>query len=187
MPLSRWTQISIMALLEREWVLDSLSELASAAADGHGSMVFLAGEAGAGKTSVIRAFQAKQSGGAPLLAGACDSIPTPGQLWPLHDMAQHASPLLRDPVLAGADRETLFRAALAELSARPGATIMVVEDIHWADDATLDLLRFLGRRVAETRGLVIVTYRDDDANQLHRLRLVLGDLATIPALHRFTL
>jgi DNA-binding CsgD family transcriptional regulator/tetratricopeptide (TPR) repeat protein len=174
-----------MALLERDWVLESLSTLAADASVGRGSMVFIAGEAGAGKTSVIRAFLNHHP--TPALIGACDSIPTPGQLWPLRDLAERASPALREPVLAQSDRETLFRAALAELSARSGETVMVIEDIHWADDATLDLLRFLGRRVADTRGLVIATYRDDDAAQLHRLRLVLGDLATIPSLHRITL
>jgi tetratricopeptide (TPR) repeat protein len=176
-----------MPLFERDWALETLTNLAAEAAAGHGGMAFIAGEAGAGKTSVVRAFLDCQPNRDAVLIGACDSIPTPGQLWPLRDLAEGASPLLRNPVLAGADRETLFRAALAELSARPGATIMVVEDIHWADDATLDLLRFLGRRIAETRGLVIVTYRDDDAAQLHRLRLVLGDLATSPALHRIAL
>ena len=176
-----------MALFERDWALETLTNLAAEAAAGRGSVAFIAGEAGAGKTSVIRAFLERQPDRDAALIGACDSIPTPGQLWPLRDLAERASPVLRDPVLAGGDRETLFRATLAELSARPGATIMVVEDIHWADDATLDLLRFLGRRVAETRGLVIVTYRDDDAAQLHRLRLVLGDLATVPELHRLAL
>ena len=176
-----------MALLERDWVLDSLSALIEQAASGQGSIVFLSGEAGAGKTSVVRTMLANLPAGATSLIGGCDSIPAPGQLWPLRDLAENASPALREPVLAGADRETLFRATLAELSTGPGPTVMVIEDVHWADDATLDLLRFLGRRIESTRGVVIATYRDDDSTQLQRLRLVLGDLATTPATHRIAL
>lgn len=176
-----------MALVERDWVLDVLSGRIDQAASGSGSIVFLSGEAGAGKSSVVRALLANLPSGATALIGGCDSIPAPGQLWPLRDLAEYASPALRDPVLAGADRETLFRATLGELSASPGPTVMVVEDVHWADDATLDLLRFLGRRIEATRGVVIATYRDDDSTQLQRLRLVLGDLATTPASHRIAL
>lgn len=174
-----------MTLLERDWLLDSLSGLAVLAAAGSGSIAFLSGDAGAGKTAVVRASLKRLPERTAVLIGACDPMPTPGQLWPLRDLAESASPVLREPVLAGSDREALFRAALAELSAHPGATVMVIEDAHWADDATLDLIRFLGRRVANTRGLVIVTYRDDNSAQARRLRLVLGDLATTGATHRF--
>lgn len=176
-----------MTLLERDWVIDALDERVAEAAAGRGSIVFVAGEAGAGKTSALRAFLDRRPDDIDALIGACDSMPTPGQLWPLRELAAGATSALRDPILGGGDREALFRGALAELSARPGATIMVIEDVHWADDATLDLLRFLGRRVDGTRGLVIVTYRDDNSAQLRRLRLVLGDLATMPGVHRIAL
>ena len=176
-----------MMLLERDWAIEILDELATSATTGRGSIVFLSGEAGAGKTATVRAFLDRLGGNVMPLLGACDPIPIPGQLWALHDLAESASPALRDPIRAGANRETLFRAALTELSAQPEVTIMVIEDVHWADDATLDLLRFLGRRVESTRGLVIATYRDDDSARLQRLRLVLGDLATAPAVYRMSL
>jgi DNA-binding CsgD family transcriptional regulator/tetratricopeptide (TPR) repeat protein len=176
-----------MTLLERDWVLDFLATSIEQAASGSGRIVFLSGEAGAGKTAVVRALLARRPAEATVLIGSCDSMPAPGQLWPLRDLAEHAGPALREPVLAGADRETLFRATLAELSSGPGPTVMVVEDVHWADDATLDLLRFLGRRIESTRGVVIATYRDDNTAQVQRLRLVLGDLATTPASHRIVL
>jgi DNA-binding CsgD family transcriptional regulator/tetratricopeptide (TPR) repeat protein len=176
-----------MVLLEREWVLEFLDERLAQAAAGRGSVVFLSGEAGAGKSAIIQAFAERVAGQARLLSGACDSISIPGHLWPLRDLATSASPALRESIRREATRDALFHATLNEFSTYSGATVMVIEDAHWADDATLDLLRFLGRRVPATRGLVIVTYRDDDSSRLQRLRLLLGDLATVPELHRLAL
>jgi hypothetical protein len=56
-----------------------------------------------------------------------------------------------------------------------GPARLVVEDAHWIDDASADVLRFLGRRVAASGGLVVVTERDELAAD-HPLRRVLGDL-----------
>lgn len=176
-----------MKLLERQWVLDHLGECARQAASDNGSLVFIGGEAGAGKSAVTRAFLDQLPAGSTVLTGACDSMPVPGQLWPLRDLAQHASPAFRDLLASDASRERIFRAFLAELSVNPGPTVAVIEDAHWADDATLDLLRFLGRRIGERPGLVIVTFRNDDTAQLRRLRLIFGDLATTPAVHRLEL
>jgi DNA-binding CsgD family transcriptional regulator len=65
--------------------------------------------------------------------------------------------------------------------------LVVFEDAHWADQATLDLLRFLGRRLRDKRVLLLVTYRDDELGRHHPLRVLLGDLTTSPAVHRRTL
>jgi len=72
-------------------------------------------------------------------------------------------------------RYELLTALLDELSLH---TLMIAEDVHWADEATLDALRFIGRRITGTRSLVVVTYRDDEVGAGHPLRAVLGDLAT---------
>jgi DNA-binding CsgD family transcriptional regulator len=86
--------------------------------------------------------------------------------------------------LNGDDRDWLFRATLDALAARPEPTIMVGEDAHWADGATLELVRFLARRIDDVRVLVVVTYRDDEVGPRHPLRLLLGDLATASNVHR---
>ena len=62
--------------------------------------------------------------------------------------------------------------------------VVVFEDVHWADEATLDLLRFLGRRIDRTSALLVCTYRDDELAANHPLAVMLGDLATCPAVHR---
>ena len=76
---------------------------------------------------------------------------------------------------------------LNALSPAGKPVVAVIEDAHWADEATLDLLRYLGRRIERTRALVLVTYRDDEVGPNHPLRLVLGDLATAAGVSRMTL
>ena len=79
---------------------------------------------------------------------------------------------------AGAAREELFGALLRQVS-EPGALdVLVVEDVHWADEATIDLLRFLGRRLRDAPVLLIATYRDDGLAAGDPLRVALGELAT---------
>jgi len=79
---------------------------------------------------------------------------------------------------AGAAREDLFRALLRQVSEPCTLSVLVVEDIHWADEATVDLLRFLGRRLRDDPVLLIATYRDDGLAAGDPLRVALGDLAT---------
>jgi DNA-binding CsgD family transcriptional regulator/tetratricopeptide (TPR) repeat protein len=136
-----------------------------------------------GKTSLVRAF-AECETKARVLWGACDALFTPRPLAPLFDIARQAGGALYEATRNGADRNALFMAALDELESRP--TIVVFEDLHWADEATLDFLKFLGRRIARTRALLIVTYRDDEVRPGHPLHLVLADLPR-PQTHRIGL
>ena len=107
-----------------------------------------------------------------MLWGACDALFTPRPLGPLHDMAAQTSGTLPALLTGTADRTRIFSAMLAELQGRP--VIAVIEDVHWADEATLDLLRYLGRRIARTAALLVLTYRDDELGPGHPLRTVLG-------------
>jgi DNA-binding CsgD family transcriptional regulator/tetratricopeptide (TPR) repeat protein len=88
---------------------------------------------------------------------------------------------------AGAGREELFRALLRQLGAPGALDVLVVEDIHWADDATLDMLRFLSRRLEHTSALLIVTYRDDDLAPDAPLRVALGDFGSQRLTRRLSL
>jgi hypothetical protein len=91
--------------------------------------------------------------------------------------------VLADALNAG-DRDAVLSGALAELG--PRASVVVVEDVHWADDATLDVLRYLGRRVEDLPAVLVVTYRDDEVGPAHPLQRVLGALGG-PGVHRLRL
>jgi DNA-binding CsgD family transcriptional regulator/tetratricopeptide (TPR) repeat protein len=165
-------------LLEREAFLDSLEGWLAAARDGQGCMVLLGGEAGIGKTALARAYCDRHGADARVLWGACDALRTPRPLGPLLDITREVGGELARLVAAEPTRHRLFGAFLDLLAAPGPPVVAVVEDAHWADEATLDLLVFLGRRVADSPALVLVTYRDDEVGREHPLRTVIGDLAT---------
>lgn len=171
-----------MELLERNELLESLNRLWAEAEQGEGRFVLLGGEAGVGKTSLVSAFIEQMGTGVRPMLGLCDPLSTPRPLGPLVDMASGAAPALQQLIEAGASRDRLLPAVLLEL--QRGPMLMVVEDVHWADEATLDLLRYLGRRLERAPSLVLVTYREDEIWSQHPLKRLLGDLATAPAVRR---
>ncbi|HEY1673788.1 MAG TPA: LuxR C-terminal-related transcriptional regulator [Streptosporangiaceae bacterium] len=190
-----------MDLLEREPFLRVLASEAASARQGDGRLVLISGESGIGKTALVEAFQdqgARGQGGrrpaSPDLAGpdrwlwgACDGLLTPRPLGPLFDLAGQAGGELARLCDQGAPRDRLFAATLAELDGQDGLTVVVLEDLHWADEATIDLLSLLGRRVTRMRVLVLATFRDDELGEDHPLRIVLGDLATQRGIRRVRL
>jgi DNA-binding CsgD family transcriptional regulator len=175
-----------MELLERDQHLEHLAELLRLAAAGQGRLVLVGGEAGVGKTALTDEFCRRLAGTVVVLRTSCDALSTPGPLGPVRDLAP-ALGLLIDPSSHDSDaRDRLFREVLAAFAARPGPTVVISEDAHWADGASLELLRFLGRRIGDLPVLVVVTYRDDEIGADHPLRLILGDLATAPAVQRIS-
>ena len=175
-----------MELLERDAELEALRDHLRRAAAGAGQLVFVGGEAGVGKSTLVDAFCRWVGDEASVLRASWDGLSTPGPLGPVRDLAPALGIALdvdRDGI-EGARRDPTFRAVFNALAARPGATILVGEDAHWSDGASLDLIRFLARRVGDRRVLLIVTYRDDEVGPNHPLRLLLGDLATAPTVHR---
>jgi DNA-binding CsgD family transcriptional regulator/tetratricopeptide (TPR) repeat protein len=161
-------------LLERDAELRRLRETLRGAAQGRGSVVLVSGEAGIGKTSLVRAFAREAARQARVLAGACDDLVTPRTLGPFRDMARGAAPALAGAMEPGAGRDAVFGAVHQELAGRP--TVMLVEDVHWADDATLDVLRYLAWRIPELPSVLVLTYREDELGGQHPLRRVLAAL-----------
>jgi ATP/maltotriose-dependent transcriptional regulator MalT len=165
-----------MELLERAQFFNELEAILSDVAGGNGRFVLVTGEAGIGKTSLVERFAEANKQNARVLWGACDALFTPRPLGPLYDIAHQT----RGPLLSLLDEEatrtSIFSAFLDELQNTHSPTIAVTEDVHWADEATLDLLKFLGRRINRTNAMLVVTYRDDELAANHPLRLVLGDL-----------
>lgn len=166
------------ALLEREDELRRLDEALRDAAQGCGRVVLVSGEAGIGKTTLVRAFAARVAGQVRVLVGGCDDLVTPRTLGPFRDMAAAVPGPLADALTGGGPRDALFAALHDELARR--TTVLVVEDAQWADDATLDVVRYLAWRVVELPCLLVLTCRDDDAADDHARRRVLGALARQP-------
>ncbi len=135
----------------------------------------LEGEAGVGKTSVLRSLSANAGAEVRVIWGACDALATPRALGPLVDMAARGAVETAERLAAGSPPHEAFDAFLRDLS-KP--TLAIMEDLHWADEATLDMLRFVGRRIDRTPSVIVASMRADEVGTDHPLRLVLGDLAT---------
>jgi DNA-binding CsgD family transcriptional regulator len=169
-------------LIERASFLASLEGLLSEAAAGSGRLVFLGGEAGVGKTTLATALA--ETAERPMVRrGGCDSVTTAEPLGPILD----ALPELAETVDqdAGVSRLRLFRQVRDVLSGSP--MLLVLEDVHWADEATLDILRYLGRRLAGAKLMILATFRSEELSRDHPLTVVLGDLATLPGVIRMQL
>ncbi len=162
-----------MELLERSYFLEKLLSLANACTQGSGHVVLISGEAGIGKTSLVQRFT-EQISGMRVLRGACDALFTPRPLGPLHDIARDTGGKLRQLLEAEASRSSIFSACIDELANQ--TSILIFEDVHWADEATLDLIKYLGRRIAPVGALLVLTFRDDEVTAGHPLRSVIGDL-----------
>ena len=173
-------------LLEREAQLAALASYAGEARKAQGRLVLIAGEAGVGKSALVEQLQ-RNLPGAGWYWGACDGLFTPRPLGPLFDIAAKLGGELLDLCRADAPREALFGALLSQVSEPDVLHVVVVEDIHWADEATIDLLRFLGRRIRDATVLLIATYRDDALAPGDPLQVALGDLATQRSVRRVSL
>lgn len=144
-------------LLERDDALDRMRQALNSALAGRGRLVLLSGEAGIGKTTLVERFLAEHGQGVPTRWGACEPFMTPRPFGPIHDLAVGIDPLAR-ALDNAADHDGVHKAWHDALST---AGIVVIEDLHWADEASLDLLRTLHPGLAAQPTLVVLTARDD--------------------------
>lgn len=158
-----------MPLLERQALLQQLQDLLREAGTGSGRLVSLIGEAGVGKSALAHALAATAQDNFRVLWGACEDLSTPQPLGPLHDLARAGRWTMS--LAASETQIALFNEALEQLRAQP--TLVVLEDLHWADDATIDFIRFLGRRIELDAVMVLVTARNDQSEARSRLRRAL--------------
>ncbi|HEX5588695.1 MAG TPA: AAA family ATPase [Candidatus Limnocylindrales bacterium] len=176
-----------MRLLERDVPLEQLQRIQAETAAAGGRLVFLEGEAGIGKTSLLALFRGSLPARTRTMLGSCDPLSTPRPLGPLVDIADELDATFAGLVREGAPRDQVLGALLAALQGTGDGLVVLLDDLHWADEATLDALRFVGRRIASTKALVVGTFRDDEVGRQHPLRVVVGDLATSPAVRRIPL
>ncbi len=169
-------------LVEREVFLASLERLLGEAVDGSGRLVFLGGEAGVGKTALATAL-AEASAGLAVRRGSCDNVTTAEALGPILDALPELA--VAADYEAGVSRLRLFQKVREVLAESP--ILFLLEDVHWADEATLDILRFLGRRLAGARVMILATFRSEEVGGDHPLTVVMGDLAALPGVIRMQL
>ncbi|PWN02497.1 LuxR family transcriptional regulator [Nocardioides silvaticus] len=172
-----------MELLEREHERARLSEAIAAAARGEGSGLAVAGDAGTGKSTLVQVACA-DGPRIRLLRSGCEALSTPRSLGPLRDIATEAgftTVLGEDDVVLTQVCEDVLRALTEE------PTVLVVEDLHWVDAATADVLRFVARRIGTAPLALLVTYREHEIGPRHPARQLLGDMANHERLSTLTL
>ncbi|MFJ4835891.1 AAA family ATPase [Streptomyces sp. NPDC088747] len=174
-------------ILERDHELAQLAAAAREAADGAGSVALVFGEAGIGKSSLVKALPKVLHPDVRVLLGECDDLTTRRPLGPFRDLAASVGPELAGVLPEGGDRHLVYDALRAELSRAPHPAVLVVEDVHWADEASLDVLRFLVRRVERLPAVLVLTYRDDELGREHPLRHLLGQVSRAERVHRLPL
>jgi DNA-binding CsgD family transcriptional regulator len=163
-------------LLERETPLAVLADARAAAGAGRGSVVLVAGEAGIGKTSLVATFLAGLPRGARVLLGVSDDLIIPRPFGPFRHLEGAVSRRLleaTDPTTLPSD---IVSIVLDELQREPRPTVLVFEDVHWADEGTLDAVTTVSRRVERLPAVLILTYRSGELEDDHPLRAVLGSL-----------
>ncbi len=169
------------AILEREQELEALAAALEEAKAGDGSVVLVVGEAGIGKSSLVGALDSVLPPETRLLVGYCDDLATPRVLGPLRDLMGSVGGALSHALESG-DRSRVSDALRAELDWPEHPTALVVEDVHWADEATLDVLRFLVRRIASLPAVLVLTYRNVELARDHPLQQLLGLASGTPRL-----
>lgn len=163
-----------MDLLEREGALAALAEARAAAARGEGRFVLITGEPGIGKTSLVTRFVRDLGPENRVLFGTCDDLSIARPLGPFRDLAADVSPPLADAIAAGAPPQELHSLLLAELGLPPWPTVVVIEDVHWADEASLDAITVLVRRIASLPALLLLTCREGEAHPGHPVHAAVG-------------
>lgn len=163
-------------LIERDDALKSFNLMRERLDQGLGGIILVGGEAGIGKTALMSACFQQYQQGYRWVWGGCDALFTPRALGPIYDIASLLGCDIDLLLSQENGRARLFSALLHALQNSEQPIILVFEDFHWADHASLDLLKFLGRRINFTKTLLVVTFRDDEMGDNHPLRLVLGDL-----------
>ncbi|HET6768118.1 MAG TPA: AAA family ATPase, partial [Chitinophagaceae bacterium] len=165
-----------MELIERRKFLSLMHSKFENVKASEGHCILVSGEAGIGKTSLVKTFCKPVKKECRIYQGTCDALFTPRPLGPVFDIVWQMHGLGWEHSVNISDRSALFTRFYYELENQQETTIIIIEDIHWADEATLDFIKFFARRITRLHCLFILTYRGDEINSHHPLRTVLGHL-----------
>ena len=163
----------VSRLIERDDQLAILQDVLSAPVD-HGRTVLLSGQTGNGKTSLVNAWLKGLDHRFRVLMASCEPVGIPAAFAPLYEIADQLPKDLCDAITSGSGRQSVNLGMLDVL--KNDRVVLVFEDMHWADEGTLGLVRFLGRRIGATNSCLIVTYRSEELDLNPPLRLVVADL-----------
>jgi len=131
-----------MDLLERDAPRALINDTFKRVCAGQGALVLVSGEAGIGKTSFVTDFVESQRSTARIIWSARDPFFTPRPLGPIYDIALRDFPHLLDLLNSGANWFVIATALQKILIESPSPTILVFEDIHWADEDTKEMQDF---------------------------------------------
>lgn len=173
------------ALVERGEQLAVLQRCRDDAVGGTGHFVLVRGEAGIGKTALVHAFMSQLPRSYRVVQSRCEDLSTPGPFAALRDAGSTLGPSVGQLLDRNAPRGEVAAMMLTEMSAG-SLQVWLLEDLQWADDATLDLIAYLARRIDRASALVIATYREEERPR-SALSFVLGDLATTAAVRQIQL
>ncbi|HVF95921.1 MAG TPA: ATP-binding protein, partial [Flavisolibacter sp.] len=148
-----------MELLERNEFLQLLRNGFRKTLSGEGHCFFVMGEAGIGKSSLVRSFLKEVEGKCQVVTALCDSLFTPRPLGILYDFAPQIDPTLTGKMGSTTLRAELFTDVAQALTRYNEPVVLVIEDTHWADEASLDFIKFFARRISATGCMFILTYR----------------------------
>lgn len=156
--------------------MDRLQSKLKEVSAGEGHSVFVSGEAGIGKTTLVKTFCKELKTRCVIYQGTCDALFTPRPLAPLFDILVQTGSTLPENTPDIADRTLFFSRVFNEFKSRMETCLVIFEDIHWADDATFDFIKFFARRVTQLPCLFVLTYRDTEVHTNEHLKSILGHL-----------
>lgn len=161
-----------VTLVERELQLQALEGVFDVSSQE--SVVLVSGEAGHGKTSLIQTCVDRIDHRYRIMSAACEPLSIPAAFAPLFELIDELPSDLQDDVRTATGRMPVYAGMLDLL--KNDRVVLVLEDLHWADEATMGLARYLGRRVGATDSRLILSFRAEELDVNPRLRLVVADL-----------